>query len=400
MKADNIDKKTVRKFRTVEHWKVAEQESWYFKMAAKGLHLKTVGILFDEFVKGEPEAVRYRIVPYNNNLSDKQKQEYLDRGWKYIASYGKSNVFSSPEKLNAPEIDKEFYSVTKLNKEIRLETVFLLAAAVIVLFFIYRDLKESYLILDVVEGRFVRRIIYYITILALLIDPASQYLYKIKLRNSLADNSLDHNVTRNSSWKKYIFNIRNLFAALLLIILIESISQENSRYTSTLPTENTADMPIILLKDVEQDPDLRRSKYGQVIDGVDQDNMIKYQRSLLAPVQFETSEGAVNDNRLYSNGSRVYHVTLDTKIYMLAFPFMADSLASDLIKRYSWKEAEGYSQIEHPDLDLLFVKDPDSYNYYEIIAAKGKGFMYVSYTGEADINIMIDKIVQKIPLIE
>ncbi len=400
MKTESIDKKSVRKLRRVEHWKVAEQESWYSEMSAKGLHLKTVGISFDEFVKGEPEAVRYRIVPCDYNLSDKQKQEYLDKGWKYIDGYGKSNVFSSPEKLNAPEIDKEFFSVTKLNKEIRFETFFLLAAAVIALFFIYRDLKESNLILDMVEGNFLSRIIYVIVFLSLFIDSANQYIYKIKLRNSLADNSLEHNIHRKNSWKKYIFNVRNLLALVLLISLIEHTAQENSRYSSMLPTEDTAGLPIILLKDVEQDSGLRRSKYGRIINGIDQDNMIKYQQSLLAPVQFETTEGAVNDNRLYSNGSRVYYVTLDAKIYKLASPLMADSLASALIKIYDWKEAEGYSQIEHPDLDLLFVKNPDAYNYYEIIASKGNGFIYVYYTGEAEIDIMIDKIVQKMPLIE
>ena len=52
---------------------------------------------------------------------------------------------------------------------------------------------------------------------------------------------------------------------------------------------------------------------------------------------------------------------------------------------------------KHPDLNLLIVHEEEDLK--EVFASKGKAVMYVRYYGYADINSVIENMVEKITLI-
>jgi len=51
----------VRKYRFLDEHRIGESESWFADMAARGLHLNSIGTLFAHFEQGESERMHYRI---------------------------------------------------------------------------------------------------------------------------------------------------------------------------------------------------------------------------------------------------------------------------------------------------------------------------------------------------
>ena len=92
------------------------------------------------------------------------------------------------------------------------------------------------------------------------------------------------------------------------------------------------------------------------------------------------------------------HQAIHTRVYQLSIPDMADNLISDLIKRYRYEDSrEDFVETKHPDLDLLIVHEEKEMK--EVFASKGKAVMHVRYYGYADINSVIENMVEKISLI-
>lgn len=115
--------KTVRKLRPSDYWRIGEHESWFQDMAAKGFHLKKMGIYFAHFVKGEPKKMRYRIdVSMKKKITPEQIQMYAESGWDYVTGYQFFQVFSSPDELDAPELHtdpaEQSFTLKELDKKL------------------------------------------------------------------------------------------------------------------------------------------------------------------------------------------------------------------------------------------------------------------------------------------
>jgi hypothetical protein len=135
-----------------------------------------------------------------------------------------------------------------------------------------------------------------------------------------------------------------------------------------------------------------------VSDGVDWGNRYSYDWSPLAPVQYETDEEGVVPGKMWEDESGEYSPIIHTQVFQLSIPALSDNLIYELIERYRYDDSlEEFVDIEHPDLDLLIVYGEEDSK--KVFASKGKAVMYVQYYGYADINSLIENIVEKITLI-
>lgn len=157
------------------------------------------------------------------------------------------------------------------------------------------------------------------------------------------------------------------------------------------------DIPIIRLADVEQNSNMEQKKmYDQYY--IDRGNKFDYEWSILAPIQYESDEHGIVSGKKWGDGSGEYTPSINNWVYKLTFPSMSKALVDDLIKWHSsWDPKREYVQMEHSDFDLLIVNEEEAHK--EIFAAKGKGVMYVSYYGYADVDRLITNAALQINLI-
>ena len=162
--------------------------------------------------------------------------------------------------------------------------------------------------------------------------------------------------------------------------------------------EANLDLPIVRLADVEQNPALVRVESYYMGDDVDWGNRYTYNWSPLAPIKYESDEHGVVPGKMWGDGSGEYSPSINTMVYQLRVPALADNLIADLIKRYNYEySVDDFVETKHADLNLLIVHEEDDFK--EVFASKGKAVIYVRYYGYADINPVIENIVDKIKLI-
>ncbi|WP_456278673.1 DUF2812 domain-containing protein [Bacillus sp. AK128] len=395
--------KTVHKIRPSDYWRIGEHESWFAEMAAKGLHLRKMGIHFAKFDKGEPKKTRYRIdVFMRKKTSQEQIKIYAESGWDYVTSYSFFHVFSSPEELDAPELHtdpaEQSYTLKELDKKLVLNAITIIVAMILII-----GMLSSIWFLDgtptfiMVDGGAIQQSILAIFFLYLAYQSLQASISIRALRRNLLEGKpIDH----HAPWKKH-YKIHSTMAFLFTLVIglsaIIPFVQLVKMDTKTLP-EGNLDLPIIRLADVEENPALIRGEPSYESEGVDWGNRYTFDWSPLAPVQYETDEQGLVPGTMWNDGSGVYSPAIHTQVYQLNIPTLADNLVSDLIERYSYETSrEEYVETKHPDLDLLVVHEEKEMK--EVFAFKGRAVMYVRYYGYADINSIIDNLVEKINLI-
>lgn len=395
--------KTVHKLRPSDYWRIGEHESWYADMADKGLYLKKMGIHFAKFVKDEPKKMKYRVdVSIKKKITPEQKQMYAESGWDYVTSYNSFHVFSSPEELNAPELHtdpaEQAYTLKEMDKKLASN-----AGVVVVSMMLIIGMLAAIWFLDgtptliMVEGTAIQ-----LSILAIFIAYSAYNSLQASIsiralrRNLIEGKPIDH----HAPWKKH-YRLHSTIAFLFTVVVglssIIPFVQLVKMDTKTLPEVNL-DLPIVRLADVEKNPALVREEPFYMDDNVDWGNRYSYDWSPLAPVQYETNEHGMVPGEIWDDGSGEYSPSIHTQVYQLTIPSLADNLISDLIKRYRYENSrEDFVETEHPDLDLLIVYEEKEMK--KVFAFKGKAIMYVNYFGYADINSVIENVVEKIHLI-
>jgi hypothetical protein len=392
--------KTVYKLSPSDYWRIGELESWLSDMAAEGLFLKKLGRQFVKFEKADPKNMRYRlVVSINKEISTEQAEMYGNKGWDFVTSYGSFHVFSSPAELNAPELYtnplEQSYSLKELDKQL----VFNAGVIVLGLLLMIGMLASSWFLDGTPTFVMVEGIMVHQTLLAIYISyiayASLQAALSVRdLRKKLAEGiPIDH----HAPWKKrHTFHtaISFLFTVMIGLSAIIPFVHLMKMDTKTLP-ETDVNLPIVRLADVENDPKLERTEPTFIEDGVDWGNRYSYDWSLLAPVQYETDEHGLVRGSLWEDGSGEYSPAIHTQYYQLRFSDMAENLVSDLIKRYSFETIQGdFVEKKHPDLDLLIVHEEKELK--QVFAKRGKEVMYVHYFGYADINTVIENVVEKI----
>ncbi|WP_336990666.1 DUF2812 domain-containing protein [Bacillus infantis] len=392
--------KIVRKLRPNDYWRIGEHESWFTDMAAEGLHLKKMGSRFAKFVQGEPKKMRYRIdVSFSKKITSEQIDMYAESGWDYVTSYSYFHVFSSLAELHAPELHtdpaEQSYTLKALDEKYA-QTAWTVTILILLTFGMLASIwfLDGTPTLMMVKGNVLTQ-----TILTIILGYSAynslQAAISIRvLRKKLTEGKpIDH----RAPWKK---RFRRNSAISLLFILTAgstaamSFAQLSMMDTKTLP-EGNIDLPIVRLADIEQNPDLIRAEPSYVDDDVDWGNRISYDWSPLAPVQYETDENGEVIGEKWYDGSGRYSPSIQTQVYQLSIAGLADNLLSDLVKRYRYEDSmEEFVQKWHPALDELIVYEEEGIK--KVFASKGKTVMYVWYQGKADVDSVIEAVVENI----
>lgn len=392
----------INKLRPTDYWRIGEHESWFSDMAAKGLHLKKMGLHFAKFIKGEPKKTRYRIdISPSRKITPDQKQIYAESGWDYVTSYGHFNVFSSPVELNAPELHtdpaEQSYTLIELDKRFAFNAIVVaIAVAIMIGMVAFIWMLGSTPALNLIEGIVIQQIILVMIELYVAYTSLKAAISIRALRKTLSEGkAIDH----HAPWKKHhriTFVIAYIYIIFALFGVILPWVQITMSETKTLPLEVT-NLPIVRLSEVEQNPNLtRESSYIQ--DDIDWSNRYSYDWSLLAPIQYESNEESTIPNIMWKDGSGLYSPSINTMVYQLVFPSMGETVITDIIKKYGRTyKGGGLDEIDHADFDLLIVHEKDELK--EIFAYKGKAVMYVRYHGYADINKVIESTARKIAMI-
>ncbi len=394
--------KAVYKLRPNDNWRIGEHESWFADMAAHGFFLKKMGIPFAKFVKGDPKKMRYRIeVNSGDEITSEQKQMYAENGWEYVTSYNLFHVFSSPADLQAPELHtdpaEQAFTIETLDTKLTFSTIITITGMLLLI-----GMQAAVWFLDetptlvLIEGSAVFQVIFglfllYSTYLSL---QAAISIRKLR-RNLIEGKPIDH----HAPWKKR-FQTQIIIGILLTIVMgliaIIPIFQLAKIDTKTLP-ESSPDLPFIRLADLENDPDFIREEPVFFNDDVDRGNQYSFNWSPLAPLQYETSEHGFIPGEIQKYGEE-YSSSLDTKVYQLRFPSLAEPVISDLIQSRSFQtEREDFIETSHPELDLLITYD--KHKTKMVFAHKGNAVMYASYYGHTNIETIIENTVEKIKLI-
>lgn len=392
--------KTVRKLRPSDYWRIGEHESWFQDMAAKGLHLKKIGIHFAHFVKGEPKQMRYRIdVSMKKKILREQIDIYAESGWDYVTGYGNFHVYSSPEERNASEIHtdpaEQSYTLKELDKKLAFNAGMVVVAVLLMVGMLasiwFLDGTSTYILVD---GSAVTQTILSLIIGYLAFNSLQAALSIRALRKDLvAGKPIDH----HAPWKKR-HRVNSVIAFLVTIVAglsaIVPFIQIVKMDTKTLPEVST-DLPIVRLADIEQNPALVRGE-SEFIDDVDWANRYSINWSLVAPVQYESDENGVVPGEMWKDGSGEYSPSITTEFYQLSISGLADNLISDLIKWYNYENnsMETYVEKKNPNFDSLIVHEEEELK--EVFASKGKKVIYVRYHGYADIGSVIENIVDKL----
>jgi hypothetical protein len=202
-------------------------------------------------------------------------------------------------------------------------------------------------------------------------------------------------INHNAPWKKQrILSYRGIIVYMVFItaILIIPTMSDNIK---TLPT-NSDDLPIVRLADIEKDPNLVRQ---ESLDGdIDFGNYYEQSWSIFAPIQYSSYEEGIVSDKILKDGSGVYSPSMNTRVYKLRYPSMAEDLISDLIKRFDIEsEDKNLIKLNNKDFDNLIVYE--SKDFKDVFASKGKGVIHVRYFGYAKTDEIIDSVSRKINLI-
>lgn len=383
--------KTVLRLRPKDIWKIGEHESWFMDMAAKGLHLQSLGKVFAKFSKGEPKKTRYRIdLSFNKSTRLEQREFFAEGGWDFVANHDEFNVYSSPFELEAPELHtdpaEQAYSLMELQKKFKRDIVIVMIYIVTLILILSTPfwLTGGTPILSLVEGT---------SPLILLVFLVGYMLYS-SIHSAISLNKLCKKmiegkpINHHAPWKKQHLvtsTIALIYTIAFIFVFVTPFVQIAMTKTHVLPEAKT-DLPIVRLADVENNPELIRK------DSEDSDreiNIYTRQQNFLAPIQYKTHEYGEVPNKIWSDGSGTYSPSIHSWIYQLRFSVLSKDLISDLITRYSISYKGGdFTEIEHPDFDILTVREVD--DVVEIFAAKGNAVIHIKYYGEADLDNLIN----------
>lgn len=409
--------KNVYKLIPCNRWQIGEMESWLSDMAEEGLILKKLGLRFATFEKKMPKKIRYRLDYYSSgSMPNEQISAYEESGWKFCCNRSKFYIFSSPEDCSTPELHtdaiEQGYSLKALNNYLFNSCILVVLCFLLLLYLNYSILSShgAYFFNLLPPGVFMNLFIMIPFYILLVYKTIIEYIYIAKLKKSLIEGRpIDH----KAPWQhSQFFNpkvelVINIIYILILLFLLITVNI-NSTSIEPIPKASST-MPIVMLSEVEETPYI--DWYNPQLTEEDSTHWYIREWSPLSPIHYSSYETGVvqemssNTNELIdkvtANGSTIYAPILRNELYQVRFESMADNVLLDLIKvrKYNYDSntsVDVISKIENNDFDLLYASEDKS----KIFASRGKGVMYVNYTGEADFDRILEVISEKLKLIE
>lgn len=380
-----------------EYWDIGRYESWFMDMAAKGLHLESIGRLFVRFRKGVPANTRYRIDVLYEEPSQEQLEFYAEYGWTLVTGFENFYVFSCQEGSNWPELHtdpvEQGLTLTKLNKKLRNSLFITCISLVLYLIMMYYTVfLDETPYLSMVKDDILPKVLASIAMFYILYVAIRNYLSIRKLRNSLLSGKpLNHRL----NWRKS--RILNRIVAVLVLaaavytIVMPFVGIIKSK-TYEMP-EHTPDLPVVRLAQIEQNPALKRNS-SIIYNGIDAGNRISYHWNWIAPVQYDVMEMGVIEGMTWENDSTTYKPKVHTRYYELAISGIREGLLRDLMKDRLWKPESKPVKVESNEFESLYIAEEGTRK--EIFAYRDNMVIYVDYDGHQDANQIIKAVVDAI----
>ncbi|MFR1358091.1 MAG: DUF2812 domain-containing protein [Ruthenibacterium lactatiformans] len=91
---------------SLPRWALAQRESWYAELAARGLRVQKAGAMLTRFAPAPPARLRYRfeVGSDEGGLPAGQKEFYEECGWQYVLNDRPLHLFCAPEQTDAPDL--------------------------------------------------------------------------------------------------------------------------------------------------------------------------------------------------------------------------------------------------------------------------------------------------------
>lgn len=140
--------KTVKKFAPYNAQYMTYVENYFSDMADKGLFLKRWSAIFAEFEVGEPEKVRYRIVP--KSVEKEEIDIFNGSGWEYVCTksvFGELSVFCTDDE-SAPELFTDMGSYKAYMKKFTRSCLWNILLIPIMLFVMFLNLNDTRISFD------------------------------------------------------------------------------------------------------------------------------------------------------------------------------------------------------------------------------------------------------------
>ena len=378
--------KSIRRFLLGNLWDFGKNESWFSDMALKGMHLQSIGSWFVVFEKGEPKKTRYRIEILEEGPSHEQVELYKEYGWDLVADKQIFCVFSSPEELNAPELQTDpmelGFTFRMIDKQLKKNMILI---SILFITFLFSQLQlffhdEPYLFF--IKQRAFTIIMIILPYMYVFIESIRGYITVKKTRNSLL---MGIPINHKRNWKlSYLFSaiihvyLTALIGGVLITPFYTAIRREAYTYK---PVEDT---PVVSIYDIETDPVYAYSHF------------IDYDWSIICPVQYSIYEDAYMDGEMEDDLSGAYFQTsIHTRYYELAFKGLSDGLINDLINRHyrEYHYEEKLTEIINKSFDRLYAASGEGKNI--IFASFDNKVIYIKYSGKAELNYLISLIEKK-----
>ena len=245
-------------------------------------------------------------------------------------------------------------------------------------------------VLQFVKGHVLQQTIFSFVILYSVYLTIKGMLSILALRKQLKNGVP---INHHAPWKK---NLRRSAILNIVFIMIAfgsaylPFKQLFEMDTITLPVEVT-NHKVVRLAELEQLPDLKREEY--YIDGINWANRLSTNWSIVAPIQYEIDESGETYISTASNEKIKYNPSLSSEVYELRMTSLVEPLVQDLITWYSY-HTKTFIKKQNASLDYLYIYEEEMYR--NVVAAKGNVVTFVSYSGNATTNVLIEKIAEKL----
>ena len=383
----------VRRFRLNDYWDMAEHESWYTHMAQQGLFLKKKGTFFTYFEQRPSQKMKYRIEVSKKALEDAQIDFYESAGWEYVTHYNYFHVFRSPAEINAPEIHtdpvEQANTLKDLNRMLMANWIVTIIAGMI-----YFGMAWAIFFLDgtpirqLVQGATTSQLFLPIFMLLIMLQTAQAALSIRRLKKNLQSGiPLQHDIPWQKKSGRNAWHIFYLSIAIMGCVL--SFSQLYVMDYGSLD-EDDVRFPSVNLVAVEQDDQLTVGE--DWFRGKNYHNMYSTGWNPFTKTQYTVDQTGVVPNRQWADESGVYEPSIQTEFYELRFRFLAEPLASDLMKWYGRFDLRIPSNVADGRFDKLYTRE--DYPKIEVAAVKGKKVVYVRYFGDAKMSDVVEQVLE------
>lgn len=369
-------------------WQISALEAWFEAMAARGLQLEKVGLLFAKFRRGKPQSVRYRVDVFD--LDDQFAQErltiYEQTGWNHLGSYTNLiQIFTASEDTAIPEIhtdpQEQAYTIKRLYKSlIGNAAIFALLTCSILFFEILPTTRLSHAQLLLNDRLFfvLGALIAYCII---LLRNIRGLIYVTRLVKQLKTGIFPSDKVRYTSQirRGYAGTIIHLLA--LFSLLLAGRSVFSSQFTvgkyADVPAGN---LPVVRLAEIHHQPELTPL---DSIDTITSSNLFRdyYQQSssFLVPQQYELQERAAIKGQT---------VQINCDTYVCRTPRLAEWLFQLLVEQQNIQDISTQLITDHSGFNSLWLGA--SATLQVIIVQQNNAVLYTMYDGSEAPTIIIN----------